>query len=61
MVEKLRISKFITDTFNLKDTSAGSGIYVLAKEPCPLRNGANLDLRFLVIFKPMSHGDRVNA
>jgi hypothetical protein len=47
--------------FNLKDTSAGSGIYVLAKEPYPLSNEANPDLRFLVIYKPMSHGDRLNA
>ena len=40
---------------------AGSGIHVPAKEPHQLINNGEVNLRFLVISQPKSHGDRVNA
>jgi mannose-6-phosphate isomerase-like protein (cupin superfamily) len=38
---------------------AGNGIHVPAKEPHLLANNGAIDLRFLVISEPQSHGDRV--
>lgn len=43
------------------EISAGSGLYVKAKEPHQLFNKTNEILRFLVIPQPKSHGDRENA
>lgn len=40
---------------------AGSGIHVPAKKPHQLMNNGAVNLRFLVISQPKSHGDRVNA
>jgi len=43
------------------EVQAGSGIHIAPKDPHQLSNQANMDLLFLVISEPMSHGDRVNA
>ena len=41
--------------------SAGSGIHVPRKEPHQLMNNGTVNLRFLVISQPKSHGDRAIA
>lgn len=43
------------------EINAGSGIHVPAKEAHQVMNKSAINLRFLVISQPMSHGDRVNA
>ena len=43
------------------EVHAGSGIHVPAKEPHQLTNNGTIDLRFLVVSQPESHGDRVNV
>lgn len=43
------------------EVSAGSGIHVSAKEPHQVMNKGKLNVRFLVVSQPESHGDRVNA
>jgi mannose-6-phosphate isomerase-like protein (cupin superfamily) len=45
----------------MHEVQAGSGIHVAAKEPHQLANSGDIDLSFLVISEPKSHGDRVNA
>jgi mannose-6-phosphate isomerase-like protein (cupin superfamily) len=45
----------------MHEVQAGSGIHVAAKEPHQLANSGDIDLSFLVISEPESHGDRVNA
>jgi len=46
---------------NVFEIHAGSGIHVPAKEPHQLMNNGAVNLRFLVISQPKSHGDRVNV
>lgn len=43
------------------DVHAGNGIHVPAKESHQLMNSGTVNLRFLVISQPKSHGDRINA
>ena len=43
------------------EVSAGSGIHIPAKQPHQLMNHGGVDLEFLVVSEPMSHGDRVDA
>lgn len=46
---------------NVFEVHAGSGIHIPAKKPHQLMNNGSINLRFLVISQPKSHGDRVNA
>jgi len=46
---------------NVFEVNAGSGVYIPRKEPHQLMNNGTVNLRFLVISQPKSHGDRVNA
>jgi len=43
------------------EVQAGSGIHIPAKLPHQLVNNSSVNLRFLVISQPKSHGDRINA
>lgn len=43
------------------EVNKGSGLHVPAKEPHKLMNKGNVDLIFLVVSEPKSHGDRVKA
>ncbi len=43
------------------EVTAGSGLHVPAGKPHQLMNKGVVDLQFLVISEPMSHGDRVNC
>lgn len=44
----------------LFEIRAREGLGVLPKEPHQLMNNGSVNLRFLVISQPISHGDRVN-
>ena len=44
--------------FEIKE---GNGIHVPAKSPHRLMNNSSINLKFLVISQPKSHGDRINA
>ncbi|MDF1693244.1 MAG: cupin domain-containing protein [Zhongshania sp.] len=39
----------------------GHGIHIAAKEAHQLKNSGSVDLEFLFVSEPMSHGDRVNT
>ena len=45
----------------MHEVQAGSGVHVPAKNPRQLSNSGSVNLSFLVISEPISHGDRVNA
>jgi len=43
------------------EVHAGNGIHVPAKVPHQLMNNGIINLQFLVVSQPESHGDRINA